>query len=275
MTKTENTVGILYQYVFNQAETSLLENWIEKIIEKGTYDFNGGLLGAGWLVTYLIQHNYIEGDADEILEDIDDAIYKLTIQKVLAKETDISSLLHHITYYQQRMQYKSKAPYYRRFVHLECVKLLLDRLNNTLTETNAINRSEASLFVDIIFKYTYLVNTTINEELLQEAFYPATEDLISYYESQLNIATSIQELAKLYLSVKQYGNPYWEGRTKRLFDGMVNTENQADAWNRLAYYKEIPTYTDILKETEENGGNQEFLFQALTNIAPKKTILQQ
>ena len=39
-------------------------------------NFRDGLAGIGWGIEYLLQNNYYEGDSEEILEDVDNVIFK-------------------------------------------------------------------------------------------------------------------------------------------------------------------------------------------------------
>lgn len=43
--------------------------------------FMTGFAGIGWGVEYLVQHRFMEADTDEILEDIDDALFRLRRQR--------------------------------------------------------------------------------------------------------------------------------------------------------------------------------------------------
>ena len=59
--------------------TTLYENYAEELfdevyndVNKGiAYGFANGLCGIGWAVEYLVKHNFIEGNTDEALEEID------------------------------------------------------------------------------------------------------------------------------------------------------------------------------------------------------------
>ncbi|MBL1408203.1 hypothetical protein [Sphingobacterium faecale] len=213
MKQKHNTLDMLYTYVstnFKDIQDKILEDWASEVIENGNHSFEKGLLGLGWLIAFLVENDYIKGDADEILEDIDDTLYKLTIGEVLNPKTEIEQLLCYVTYYQQRLQYKSKAHFYRRFSHFECMKLLLKKLNNFLLETR--EKTSVSLIrdqINIVLKYSFLVKTCVNEKLVEEAFYPAVEALLNFFRQQEELKGAEEDLAKLYLCVQQYDNPYW------------------------------------------------------------------
>lgn len=222
MKQPKNTLDILYYYLSSDDDTSehhdVLDEWTTKVLQSGDHGFDRGVLGLGWLIAFLIDKNYIYADTDEILEDIDDLIYKLTIKEVVAPSINVSVLLHHITYYQQRLQYSSKAHFYRRFTHSECVKLLIDKLNKFLLENDIMNSVDTiSNKINVLLKYSYLIDTCINETLAEKAFYPAIEGLLDFFERQDNVIVFNEQLAQLFITAKQFGNPYWVDRVVSIY----------------------------------------------------------
>lgn len=217
--EVSNTLDILHNYMCTDATDrteDTLDHWAAMVIASEDYGFEKGLLGLGWLIAYLIHEKYIEGDADEILEDIDDNLYKLTLKEVLDSETRVLPLLHYVTYYQQRLQYESKTSFYRRFAHFECMKLLLEKLNRFLLEPNNSSPEIITAHINVLLKYSYLMKTCISENLVEEAFYPAIERLLSFFESQKTLKNFEEDIAKLHICVKQYANPYWIARIDHL-----------------------------------------------------------
>ena len=237
MNKTQETFDILNYFIcFKSTEQniSFLDDWAAEIIKSENYGFKNGLLGLGWLIGYLIQEEYILEDADEILADIDDILYKLTIREVLKSNIMSSNLLYYVTYYQQRLQFKSKVHFYRRFTHAECLKLLLDRLNKSLLDCVLVNRAVISEKMNILLKYSYLMKDSINENLVEESFYKSVEHLIFFFEKGDCLELYSEEIAKLYIVVCQYRNLHWEEKMKKLLTcASLNKHNQG-LWVKLA-----------------------------------------
>lgn len=65
-------------------------------------DFENGLCGIGWSIEYLVQNEFLEGDSDEILYEIDQRImeYDLKRLKDRSLETGLKGIL---TYIQKRL----------------------------------------------------------------------------------------------------------------------------------------------------------------------------
>lgn len=265
MEQQKDTYGILYAYVFGKADEGLLEDWVSGIVQGERYDFASGLLGAGWLICYLTEEGYIEGDADEILEDIDDNLYKMTIQEVLRPEIDNRALLHYLTYYQQRLLYKSKAHFYRRFTHFECIKLLLERMNTCLSMNDSAMVKKPAMLIDILLKYTFLIKIGITEKLVEEALYRMTERLISSLEEDGEVQHHEDDLAKFYIAVKQYGHIHWENRLHALLDKLPEDAAERCGWVALARREGIKQ-KDIMEEVINRRNGAGFLFLCLTNM---------
>ena len=59
---------------FSDYASELLDQILQRINPNMTIDFENGIAGIGWGIEYLIQNNFVEGDADEILEELDTLI---------------------------------------------------------------------------------------------------------------------------------------------------------------------------------------------------------
>ncbi|QNL49830.1 hypothetical protein H8S90_24540 [Olivibacter sp. SDN3] len=208
------TKSVLQHYLFSEKiDDNFLHNWISNVVDGGNTSFQDGILGVGWLLGYLIEHNYIEADADEILGDIDDAIYKLCIREIVASQIDVNELLCFVGYYQQRISYNSDEHIYRRFIHMECMKLLLEKLNQYLRKSVKMQKKNLVLSTNILMKYSRLVRSScVSEGLVEEPFYNTIENLIKFYEQEKDKKVYSTSIAKLYFSVKQYHHPHWEIR---------------------------------------------------------------
>lgn len=238
----------------------LLDDWSSEILQRDDYSFDRGVLGLGWLINYLIHEKYMEGDADEILEDIDDNIYKLVIREILDDNLDIMLLLGYVTYYQQRLTYRSNIHFYRRFTHLECLKLLLKKLNFFLLDAPLHSREVITQKIDIVLKYSFLIKTCINEKLVEEAFYFAMEQLLEYFE---NNYYSVDDILWTTVTIKQYGHPYWLNCINAcIYPNEGLSQEQALLKRYTTAYLDIQSY---IKDT-----NPAFTFKLLTNVGLSK-----
>jgi lantibiotic modifying enzyme len=83
--------------LYNEFAGELLEEIIQALHTDLSIDFESGICGIGWGVNYLIQNNFMEGDINEILFEIDQKIMERDIRHT----TDMSCTcgLAGISYY--------------------------------------------------------------------------------------------------------------------------------------------------------------------------------
>lgn len=214
--KALNTYTILSRFLLSDDDSlsnELLDSWTNEVVLKSDYDFENGIIGLGWLLAFLAQKGKLEGDIDDILYDVDDNVYKITIKAVLEDQFDIDELLTLVNYYGQRLEHKEPSRhFYRNFPHFECMKLLLGKLNTYLLST-PLDKKTICIKSDILLKYSYLLKIGFVESLVEKALYKATEELINYFEHWDNKCgfevDVLLALTKLLYSVTQYRNPFW------------------------------------------------------------------
>lgn len=71
---------------YNEFAGSLIDDMSDHINNRAPLDFNNGLTGIGWGITYLVRKGFIEGVVDEILEEIDFAISEGLNDIILSKQ---------------------------------------------------------------------------------------------------------------------------------------------------------------------------------------------
>ncbi|WP_426791636.1 hypothetical protein [Sphingobacterium sp. WOUb80] len=209
---------ILFKYTFYNEEVgkeNLLDNWASIVVSSGKYGFEDGLLGLGWLVAYLGKVGKIDCDVDEVLEDIDDMIYKLTIKEHLQIEICPKRILDFVTFYQMRLYSKgNRASFHRKFVHFECLKLLVEKLNQYLLNLDYSSRPAVENGIEIILKYSLIAKVNGNEGTFDTYFYSFIEQVLELLESGRPLDIASLSLLKLYCAIKQYEHPYWEKKLK-------------------------------------------------------------
>lgn len=239
-----NTYHLLSNFIFSNNkednETSL-DNLIEEAIQENNYSFFDGLLGVGWLISYLTKNDMLEADVDEILYEVDDHIYKMTINAVVKNQLDLDYLLQLISYCHQRLlNVINPKNIYRRFALIESLKLLIDKAC-ILTENHY-----SSLPVEkakFLLKLSYLINTSFFEKDIEVFFYKNIEYLIGHYQKKLPNSFQYEDqnaLCYLLLTSKQYSNPYWVQQIVNIINLVDYSEanlnvlrNVADSYNPL------------------------------------------
>ena len=71
---------------YEELASTLIDEAFDSIETVNTIDFDKGLTGIGWGIEYLIQNGFVDGDSNEILEELDNVIFKgqsMSIQIIL------------------------------------------------------------------------------------------------------------------------------------------------------------------------------------------------
>lgn len=247
----------------NIVDETILERWVEQAIVNDDYSFETGLLGIAWYISFLIENNYLVGDPDEILADLDDLIYKLTLKEVLQESIHVEKHLNLITYYQQRIGNDSKDHIYNRFTHFECLKLLIARLNEVLLDPKSFDQKELPLIIDILLKYSYLAIYVTDESLLEKPFYSSIENILDRFILEHVFIENVF-IAKLFLCVKQYDNRYWWGKFQKILQS--NGSNETSLWSELYLHIGETDLKDVnLKHFMKYDMDSKTLFDFVTN----------
>ncbi len=86
--------------VYEEFAGELLDEIFEEIHDRIGVDFENGLSGIGWGILYLLQNEYIDGNPDDILEDIDCKIMEVNLLKVrdCSLERGVAGLSAYVSY---------------------------------------------------------------------------------------------------------------------------------------------------------------------------------
>lgn len=71
--------------LFEDFAYSLLDDIYNEIDSSLSFDFENGLSGIGWAIEYLLQNGFMNGDSDDILEDIDRKIMEYDPRRITDK----------------------------------------------------------------------------------------------------------------------------------------------------------------------------------------------
>lgn len=77
--------------VYETYAGELIDEIFEEINQVTPVDFANGLTGIGWGIEYLAQNGFVEADTDEVLEELDQAIYKARLNRpiLIEKSNDL------------------------------------------------------------------------------------------------------------------------------------------------------------------------------------------
>ena len=105
--------------VFDDFAGELLSEIFEEIHSDIPVNFEEGLCGIGWGIQYLLQNNFMEGDPDIVLRDLDNGIMERDILNITDNsfETGLAGISFYV---QSRLMYKrnnhKKMPFNKKYL---------------------------------------------------------------------------------------------------------------------------------------------------------------
>lgn len=186
-----------------QAET-LLNEIIDNCNNCKDLSYYNGLCGIGSVIEYLIQNNFVEGEADEILEDIDNAVISVINNRPQMGINIKEGLLGLVCYLYERLHYRIKLENSTVFTLKEHTIYLIDWLEDILSDTKAEINYYEFYFILILLHQMDIFNVKVEKMLeycdrmieCQEHTIPEKIDKLRSY---INIANkySYEELLKM------------------------------------------------------------------------------
>lgn len=91
--------------LYEEVAYSLLNELYEKINSQVSFDFESGFSGIGWGISYLLKYHLVEGNADDVLQQIDEKIMEWNLRYV--KDTSLDTGIKGVSMYiLDRLQYE-------------------------------------------------------------------------------------------------------------------------------------------------------------------------
>ncbi|MEO5991059.1 MAG: lanthionine synthetase LanC family protein [Ferruginibacter sp.] len=122
----------------------LLNSIADNIADVESLNFDNGLAGIGWAIECIAQNNFLEMNTNEILEEIDDVLYKSVLYNSDDNISLANGLLGKFNYFLSRFKSRNQNTHrLKNIFHEECLILLTDDLNEKLLgEFGVVNKKE-------------------------------------------------------------------------------------------------------------------------------------
>jgi hypothetical protein len=142
----------------NPEHQSMAEKCIGEVYEAAgngsiSGDFENGLAGIAWGLCHLIKNDYVDADPDEILEDVDDRIYRHWNENREKLPLDLrQGLLGYLSYYIQRLEIsQDHGNPINLYIHTRVVSEIINRIGQLVEEEKFQHREPAlfTLFWDL------------------------------------------------------------------------------------------------------------------------------
>lgn len=131
------------------AET-LIDEVFEAVSDKTPLDFENGLAGIGWGIEYLVKNNYLDGDTNVILEDIDVVLYNNILKNNSISIGFKDGIIGYGLYFLQRISSQSKTIECSDTVLSNAIALIIEILYEKRNVLNLFNLENTEKFHGIL-----------------------------------------------------------------------------------------------------------------------------
>ncbi|WPU95220.1 lanthionine synthetase LanC family protein [Mucilaginibacter sabulilitoris] len=224
--------------------------------------FEHGLAGIGWAIEWMAQNKFIDADTNEVLEDMDDELYKSIVYAEPSKESGLSNYIGKGLYFYRRLKSKNmNSKRYRTICNQECLNLMTDKVCETLNAHNknlhadvpGIRQQDiASVARSLVF-LSMINNASLNTDHGKNLICETSEAVSGYLDSK--IATGqfvIADLQLIYAYSKtgQLLNDRQYGETVRKALTVFQPKGQLSTVDRLILMELIPNmHANIFEDT--------------------------
>lgn len=112
---------------------NLLDKTFNSLNTSALPDFENGLAGIGWGVEYLVQNGFAEGDTDEILEEVDNRVFKLLNETTMNSFDLTNGLTGYLFYLIARLKKPTNPKSTAQWINRELLFLVINKLDEIVT----------------------------------------------------------------------------------------------------------------------------------------------
>lgn len=194
-------------HAFEYFAGELIDNISSNLTSQMPVDFENGLTGIGWGIEYLVQHQFLEADTDEILEEIDKQIFLEFLKNKPIKIDLMDGILGTGNYFIMRVKGTDQN---RLNIITETNKHALIQIYNLIN----LFLSDTSILIQEPRRYNIKgQNKSIN----------ADNDLDPFFDITWNLPRLIDFLAELYS--QHILKPHTDGLLSRLLTPLNSDYN--------------------------------------------------
>lgn len=141
---------------YEKVADDLLEKVFANLSTSAPADFENGLAGIGWGIEYLVQNNFAEGNTDEILEEVDNKVFRALNEDNLTSFELGNGLTGYLFYLVNRLKHK-KAPFsISQRINRELLILTINKIDELVTaQFTSINKE---MHFDLFWRFPVMLS---------------------------------------------------------------------------------------------------------------------
>ncbi len=136
---------------YEELADNLLDKTFDNLNTAALSDFENGLAGIGWAVEYLVQNGFAEGDMDEILEEVDNKVFKLLNESNLNSFELTNGLTGYLFYLINRLKRPINPSSMAQWINRELLILVINKLDEVVTSQFSSITKE--MYFDLFWRF--------------------------------------------------------------------------------------------------------------------------
>ena len=118
---------------YEKIADGLLDQVFANLSTTVSTDFENGLAGIGWGIEYLVQNQFAEGNTDEILEEVDNRVFRVLNEENIPTFELGNGLTGFLFYLISRLKNNSNPPSFASRINRELLILTINKLDEIVT----------------------------------------------------------------------------------------------------------------------------------------------
>ena len=114
---------------YEQLADDILDKVFAGLNTSASLDFENGLAGIGWGIEYLVQNGFAEGNSDEILEDIDNKVFRALNENSFTSFEITNGLTGSLYYLISRLKSQSNPPSMAKQINRELLIMAINKID--------------------------------------------------------------------------------------------------------------------------------------------------
>lgn len=140
---------------YEQLADDLLDKVFANLSTSAFTDFENGLAGIGWGIEYLVQNGFAEGDTDEILEEVDNKVYKTLNEENITSFELGNGLTGYLFYLIARLKKPTTPHSMAQRINRELLIMTINKLDEMVTTQFASITKE--MFFDLFWRFPVML----------------------------------------------------------------------------------------------------------------------
>lgn len=184
---------------YEEMANQLVDKVFSSLTTHALPDFENGLAGIGWGIEYLLQLGFAEGDADEILDEVDTKVYRILTHENLPNNLELcNGLTGYLWFLNSRLKNKTDTKSMAYRINKELLIHLVNHLDVVVTEQFPTLVKELSF--DLFWKFPVVLEGLMEAHSLG-IYNRKIELMVKHWQMQFDAYIPSLHINRIYMAL--------------------------------------------------------------------------